>query len=51
MCTPQPYKVVYVLSDVYTTLVAVDSFLMTGLVSILTQPRGERTDYHMLCTQ
>jgi len=29
----------------------VDSFLMTELVSILTQPRGERTDYHMLRTQ
>jgi SAM-dependent methyltransferase len=29
----------------------VDSFLMTEVVSILTEPRGERTDYHMLCTQ
>jgi SAM-dependent methyltransferase len=29
----------------------VDSFLMTELVSILTEPRGERTDYHMLRTQ
>lgn len=29
----------------------VDSFLMTEVVSILTQPRGERTDYHMLRTQ
>jgi len=29
----------------------VDSFLMTELVSILTQPRGERSDYHMLRTQ
>jgi SAM-dependent methyltransferase len=29
----------------------VDSFLMTELVSILTQPRGERTDYHMLRTE
>jgi len=26
----------------------VDSFLMTELVSLLTQPRGVRTDYHML---
>lgn len=29
----------------------VDSFLMTELVSILTQPRGIRTDYHMLRSQ
>jgi SAM-dependent methyltransferase len=29
----------------------VDSFLMTEVVSILTQPRGERTDYHMLRSQ
>jgi hypothetical protein len=29
----------------------IDSFLMTELVSILTQPRGERTDYHMLRSQ
>jgi len=29
----------------------VDSFLMAELVSILTEPRGERTDYHMLRTQ
>lgn len=29
----------------------VDLFLMTELVSILTEPRGERTDYHMLRTQ
>lgn len=29
----------------------VDSFLMTEVVSILTEPRGERTDYHMLRTQ
>lgn len=29
----------------------VDSFLMTELISILTEPRGERSDYHMLRTQ
>jgi SAM-dependent methyltransferase len=29
----------------------VDSFLMTELISILTQPRGIRTDYHMLRSQ
>ncbi|MDO9326744.1 MAG: class I SAM-dependent methyltransferase [Methanoregula sp.] len=29
----------------------VDSFLMTEVVSILTEPRGERTDYHMLSSQ
>ncbi len=29
----------------------VDSFLMTEVISILTEPRGERTDYHMLRTQ
>jgi SAM-dependent methyltransferase len=29
----------------------VDSFLMTELVSLLTQPRGIRTDYHMLRSQ
>jgi SAM-dependent methyltransferase len=29
----------------------VDSFLMTEVVSILTEPRGERTDYHMLRPQ
>lgn len=29
----------------------VDSFLMTELVSILSQPRGIRTDYHMLRSQ
>jgi hypothetical protein len=29
----------------------VDSFLMTELVSILSQPRGVRTDYHMLRNQ
>nr|WP_319537763.1 class I SAM-dependent methyltransferase [uncultured Methanospirillum sp.] len=29
----------------------VDSFLMTELISILTQPRGVRTDYHMLRTE
>lgn len=35
--------------DVVTT--CVDSFLMTELVSIMTQPRGERTEYHMLRSQ
>lgn len=29
----------------------VDNFLMTELVSIMTQPRGVRTDYHMLHAQ
>ncbi len=29
----------------------VDCFLMTEAVSLLTQPRGERTDYHMLRSQ
>ncbi len=29
----------------------IDSFLMTEVVSILTQPRGIRTDYHMLRSQ
>jgi len=29
----------------------VDCFLMTEAVSILTRPRGQRTDYHMLRTQ
>ena len=29
----------------------IDSFLMTELVSILTRPRGLRSDYHMLRTQ
>jgi hypothetical protein len=29
----------------------VDSFLMTELISLLTQPRGEWTDYHMLRSQ
>ncbi len=29
----------------------VDSFLMAELVSLLTEPRGVRTDYHMLKTQ
>ena len=28
-----------------------DFFLMTELVSILTEPRGKRTDYHMLRSQ
>ncbi len=35
--------------DVVTS--CVDSFLMTEVLSILTQPRGERTDYHMLRSQ
>ncbi len=26
----------------------IDSFLMTEIVSILTEPRGVRSDYHML---
>lgn len=30
---------------------SIDSFLMTEVVSILTQPRGERSDYHMLKNQ
>ena len=30
---------------------SVDSFLMTELVSMLTEPRGVRTDYHMLRSQ
>jgi ubiquinone/menaquinone biosynthesis C-methylase UbiE len=30
---------------------SVDSFLMAEAVSILTQPRGQRTDYHMLRVQ
>ncbi len=29
----------------------IDSFLMTEVVSILTEPRGERSDYHMLREQ
>jgi SAM-dependent methyltransferase len=29
----------------------IDSFLMTEVVSILTEPRGRRTEYHMLRTQ
>lgn len=29
----------------------IDSFLMTEVASLLTQPRGERTEYHMLRTQ
>jgi hypothetical protein len=29
----------------------IDSFLMTEVVSILTEPRGKRTDYHMLRSQ
>ena len=29
----------------------IDSFLMTEVVSILTQPRGKRSDYHMLRSQ
>jgi SAM-dependent methyltransferase len=29
----------------------IDSFLMTEVVSLLTQPRGERTEYHMLRSQ
>lgn len=29
----------------------IDSFLMTEVISILTEPRGVRTDYHMLRTQ
>lgn len=29
----------------------IDSFLMTELISILMEPRGVRTDYHMLRTQ
>jgi SAM-dependent methyltransferase len=33
------------------TVELVDSFLMTELVSMLTQPRGVRTDYHMLRSQ
>ncbi|HWQ67292.1 MAG TPA: class I SAM-dependent methyltransferase [Methanospirillum sp.] len=35
--------------DVVTN--CVDSFLMTELISILTEPRGRRSDYHMLRTQ
>jgi hypothetical protein len=35
--------------DVVTN--CIDSFLMTEVVSILTEPRGVRTDYHMLRTQ
>jgi hypothetical protein len=30
---------------------AVDCFLLTEVVSMLTQPRGKRTEYHMLRTQ
>ncbi len=29
----------------------IDSFLMTEVISILTEPRGERSDYHMLSSQ
>ena len=29
----------------------IDAFLMTEVISILTEPRGIRTDYHMLRTQ
>jgi hypothetical protein len=29
----------------------IDSFLMTEVVSLLTRPRGERTEYHMLRSQ
>ncbi|MDD4138340.1 MAG: class I SAM-dependent methyltransferase [Methanoregula sp.] len=29
----------------------IDSFLMTEVISLLTRPRGERTEYHMLRTQ
>ena len=29
----------------------IDAFLMTEVISILTEPRGVRTDYHMLRTQ
>lgn len=32
-------------------LACVDCFLMTEAVSMLTQPRGKRTEYHMLRTQ
>jgi SAM-dependent methyltransferase len=36
-------------ADVVTD--CIDSFLMTELISILTEPRGKRSDYHMLRTQ
>ncbi len=35
--------------DVVTA--SIDAFLMTEVVSILTEPRGERSDYHMLQCQ
>jgi len=38
-------------SPVEVAVDCVDSFLMTELVSILTEPRGTRTDYHMLRSQ
>lgn len=38
-------------TDLKTAQTAVDNFLMTEEISFLTQPRGERTDYHMLREQ
>lgn len=35
-------------APVDVAVACVDLFLMTEVVSLLTQPRGERTDYHML---
>lgn len=35
-------------TDLKTAQTAVDNFLMTEEISFLTQPRGERSDYHML---
>jgi SAM-dependent methyltransferase len=38
-------------TDLKTAQTAVDNFLMTEEISFLTQPRGERSDYHMLREQ
>ncbi len=38
-------------ADVALAVGAVDSFLMTEAISLLTQPRGRRTEYHMLKSQ
>jgi ubiquinone/menaquinone biosynthesis C-methylase UbiE len=38
-------------TDLKTAQTAVDNFLMTEEISFLTQPRGKRSDYHMLRRQ
>lgn len=38
-------------APVEVVISCIDSFLMTELVSLMSEPRGVRTDYHMLRSQ